>query len=153
MRRLVDEGFPPGAPLDLQVNLAAFAMAVFACGTHDLSVLPSFINRFLKLTPLYRLEFTLPMFTPCYVMVLADQGAFEHAAEIHQLYATFNPVFMGRPFAMGWTRNWKVLKHLGARIETELGPAAYRAAQERSKQLDVNQVGQEVLDFLDDLTR
>ncbi|MBI1256991.1 MAG: protein kinase [Chloroflexi bacterium] len=153
MWRLVDEGFPPGAPLDLQVNMVAFSMVIFACGTHDLSVLPPFVNTFLKLTPLYRLEFTLPMFTPCYVLYLTDQGAFEHAAELHHLYANFNPIFMGRPFAMGWTRNWKVLKQLGARIEGELGSAAYQAAQERSKQLDVNQVGQEVLDFLDDFTR
>ena len=148
-KQLAKSGFPPGTIPDFRMTWMPFTMAITACGLGDLQLLRPYLGFVLDIPPFNRDEFFLPLFTPCRLLQLADQGDYQRVVELLRGFMESIVSFRGRPFPMDWAHQWSLLQRLRARSESELDAAAFQAAWERGGQISSSDLVQEVRFFID----
>jgi hypothetical protein len=142
-KRLLDEGFPPGSPLDIHVSMLGLAGTVVGCGLHDFQVLEPFVNLIATVGPgQFGADFwELPILVPGRLVQLV--------AELLSAFQNSVISYWDQPVPTGWIKRWGFMNRLEAQTQTALGAEAYQAAQERGKKLSSAEVVQEVHVFLD----
>ncbi len=145
--RLIAKGYPPDSTLDLHVTMLMFALSVMACGLSDIELLRPYVQVVLNMPPNLQ-ELTIPLWFPCHLIVLANEGQYARATRFMRAYLETLQSYARKPFAMGWAKDWGVLTRLRAELEAALGAELFQAAWEHGAQLSATELNQEIHSFL-----
>ena len=151
-KRLIAEGFPPNSMPDIHVSMLMFALAVMVCGTRDIELLRPYVQLVRDMPPNFR-ELSLPLWFPCRLIMLADEGQHARAARFMRAYLETLQSFARKPFPMGWAKGWGVLIRLRAELQSALGIESFQAIWESGGQVSAIELHQEIHGFLTQLTK
>jgi len=144
-RNLIEEAYPPDAGVDFLTLIAPFVIIVVACGEGNAQLIQNYKSLFLGGVPT-SLQRVFSQFLLLYRLVmLVDEGQHTRAAEFMRAFLDRTLSYTGRPFPMGWTKQWGWFTHLRDQLETALGAEAFESAWERGAQLTTADMAEEVL--------
>jgi ATP/maltotriose-dependent transcriptional regulator MalT len=119
-------------------QLAAWGISLAACGLGDYDAAREFFLKSLTYMTNHRGQTGTIACLPVAAILLAHQGNPIRAVEWLALGFS-HPIH-----ASGWMEKWPLLARLRAELQQVLGSEAYRAAWERGKRLDIEEVTKEV---------
>jgi predicted ATPase/DNA-binding SARP family transcriptional activator len=123
----------------LEAILANWGLAVAHCGLRHDRVAWQHLREALERARRLSYRAVPTWLLPVAAVILANEGQKERAAELLALSFT-HPLS-----ATGWLGRWPLLTALGAELEAELGGESYRAAWERGRALDLEEVAAALL--------
>ncbi len=120
----------------------AMAIAYYGLGNFEKARERAYWSMAEELSPGIRM-WNLPVFA----LLLAHDGAAEHAAELLGL------IFTHPASPIGWFENWPLMNDLRAQLSQQLGVDAYTAAWQHGTDLDLDSVVNELLLMTDEQAR
>jgi hypothetical protein len=144
---LIAAGYPTISSFDFRLSVAPFGDALVACGLRDFHRLDrytAFVNSGGNSSRFALPEFTIPAFLPCLIVVLTDEGRYDHATELMGALYGFSLPSFTVAYPTGWAKRWGLMTRLRAQLEAALGTAGFQAAYERGSHLEPDALIQEL---------
>jgi serine/threonine protein kinase len=147
-RQLLEAAYPPDSEPGFLMTIVPFGIGITACGLNDFSILRPYFDIYSRARMFREEAFYVPLFLPCRIVILAQAGQHERAAELLQALLASSISYVGLPFPTGWLERWGLFTRLRTQLEESLGTAVFQAAWERGGQLGVEDMVQEFRAFL-----